>query len=79
MVMMTSPDYEEGPNSQIGEDEFFDAVESALDKLQDMQEYRDKLKLMSEKSLEQQPSQTSEAIRHPLWRTINQVFVNLLS
>ena len=34
MVMMTSPDFEEGHNSQIGEDEFFDAVETALDRLQ---------------------------------------------
>ena len=53
MVMMTSPDFEEGPNSQIGEDEFFDAVETALDRLQEEQEFRDKLKMMSVKTLHQ--------------------------
>ena len=50
---MTSPDFEEGPNSQIGEDEFFDAVETALDRLQEEQEFRDKLKMMSVKTLHQ--------------------------
>ena len=45
--MVGGPDYEEGPLSQIGEDEFFDAVESALDKLQEEQDYKDKLKKMS--------------------------------
>ena len=33
----TGPDYEEGPHSQLGEDEFFDAVENALDKLEEEQ------------------------------------------
>ena len=67
-MIMNSPDYEEGPNSQIAEDEFFDAVETALDKLQLEQEYRDKLKIMSEKSLE---APTSAAVNHPLWQTID--------
>lgn len=70
MVMMASPDYEEGPNSQIGEDEFFDAVETALDRLQEEQEFRDKLNEISEKTL-QQPS--SKVISHPLWSTIDKV------
>ena len=64
------PDYEEGPLSQIGEDEFFDAVESALDKLQEEQDYKDKLKKMSKISL---PKEISEATSHQLWPTINQV------
>ena len=67
MVMMSSPDFQEGPNSQIGEDEFFDAVETALDRLQEEQEFRDKLKMMSEKTLQQH---TSQAISHPLWQII---------
>ena len=70
MVMMASPDYEEGPNSQIGEDEFFDAVETALDRLQEEQEFRDKLNEISEKTL-LQPS--SKVISHPLWSTIDKV------
>jgi len=64
------PDYEEGPLSQIGEDEFFDAVESALDKLQEEQDYKDKLKKMSKIVL---PEEISPATNHQLWPTINQV------
>ena len=32
-VVFGGPDFEEGPHSVIKEDEFFDAVDSALDKL----------------------------------------------
>ena len=75
MVIMKSPDYEEGPNSQIGEDEFFDAVETALDKLQEEQELRDKLKQIGEKSSSVVSSSTSSsaAVNHPLWDTIDGV------
>uniref|UniRef100_A0A8C7MBZ6 Ceramide transfer protein n=1 Tax=Oncorhynchus kisutch TaxID=8019 RepID=A0A8C7MBZ6_ONCKI len=34
-----SPDYEEGPNSLINEDEFFDAVEAALDRQDKIEEH----------------------------------------
>ena len=70
---MGGPDYEEGPLSQIGEDEFFDAVESALDKLQEEQDYKDKLKKMSKIVL---PEQISEASSHQLWPTISQVLTH---
>ncbi|KAL7854256.1 hypothetical protein AOLI_G00211000 [Acnodon oligacanthus] len=43
------PDYEEGPNSLINEDEFFDAVEAALDR-------QDKIEEQTEKSRIQRPS-----------------------
>uniref|UniRef100_A0AAR2LKD4 Ceramide transfer protein n=1 Tax=Pygocentrus nattereri TaxID=42514 RepID=A0AAR2LKD4_PYGNA len=36
------PDYEEGPNSLINEDEFFDAVEAALDKQDKFEEQSEK-------------------------------------
>ena len=68
--MVGGQDYEEGPLSQIGEDEFFDAVENALDKLQEEQDYKDKLKKMSKIVL---PKEISEATNHQLWPTINQV------
>lgn len=71
VMKINSPDFEEGPNSQIGEDEFFDAVETALDKLQEEQESRDKLKKIGEKSLLNTPS--SETVNHPLWSTIDKV------
>jgi hypothetical protein len=57
---------------QMGEDEFYDAVENALDKLEEEQEYRDKLKLMSN-AMSHQPETISEATQHQLWSTINTV------
>lgn len=66
-------DFDDGPKSQIGEDEFFDAVESALDKLQEEQDYRDKLKKMSKIVENNIPAEVSEAKKHPLWPTIDSV------
>ncbi len=57
----------------MGEDEFYDAVENALDKLEEEQEYRDKLKLMSN-AMSHQPETISEATQHQLWSTINTVW-----
>jgi len=57
----------------MGEDEFYDAVENALDKLEVEQEYRDKLKLMSKSMNQQPPPPVSEATKHPLWVTIDTV------
>ena len=42
----TGPDFEEGPHSQIGEDEFFDAVENALDKLEEEQSSIDRWEIV---------------------------------
>ncbi|XP_062310652.1 ceramide transfer protein isoform X1 [Osmerus eperlanus] len=39
------PDYEEGPNSLINEDEFFDAVEAALDRQDKIEEESEKVRL----------------------------------
>uniref|UniRef100_A0A4W5KNC7 Ceramide transporter 1a n=1 Tax=Hucho hucho TaxID=62062 RepID=A0A4W5KNC7_9TELE len=39
------PDYEEGPNSLINEDEFFDAVEAALDRQDKIEEQSDKVRI----------------------------------
>ena len=47
----SGPDYEEGPHSQLGEDEFYDAVETALDKLDEELEMKDQLKEMVAKQL----------------------------
>lgn len=76
MMMVGGAEYEEGPNSQIGEDEFFDAVENALDKLQEEQDYRDKMKLMSAAVTRNQLNNLeikSEATQHQLWPTIDKV------
>lgn len=34
LMMMGSPDMQEGPNCAIGEDEFFDAVDAQLDQME---------------------------------------------
>ncbi|KAM8866333.1 ceramide transfer protein-like isoform X3 [Synchiropus splendidus] len=39
------PDYEEGPNSLINEDEFFDAVEAALDRQDKIEEQSEKARI----------------------------------
>ena len=44
VVLKGGPDFEEGPHSQIGEDEFFDAVESALDRLEEELEKKEQIK-----------------------------------
>ena len=73
-MLVGNPDYEEGPHSQIGEEEFYDAVENALDKLQEEQDYRDKLKLMSAKQMENtNVPVNNQQTMHPLWDTIQQV------
>jgi len=69
---VVSREYEESVAlSQIGEDEFFDAVENALDKLQEEQDYRDKMKLMSLSAQQDVQQQMSEATQHQLWPTID--------
>ncbi|XP_051961824.1 ceramide transfer protein-like isoform X2 [Xyrauchen texanus] len=45
------PDYEEGPNSLINEDEFFDAVEAALDRQDKIEEQCDKSRLQRSNSV----------------------------
>jgi len=42
-LLKGGPDFEEGPHSQIGEDEFFDAVESTLDRLEEELEKKEQL------------------------------------
>jgi len=51
-VLKGGPDFEEGPHSQIGEDEFFDAVESSLDRLEGELEKMDQLKNLVEEGRE---------------------------
>lgn len=46
------PDFVEGPHSQMGEEEFYDAVESALDKLESELELKDEVKSLAEAKVE---------------------------
>ncbi len=47
IILKGGPDFEEGPYSQIGEDEFYDAVDIALDKHEEDIRLRDMLRAMS--------------------------------
>lgn len=59
---MTVPIFlQEGPHSVIGEDEFFDAVESALDKMDEEEEFRERLRQ------KQLAAPRKPAAAHPLW------------
>ncbi|XP_055324849.1 ceramide transfer protein isoform X1 [Sitodiplosis mosellana] len=53
------PDSEEGPHSTLPEDEFFDAVETGLDKIEEDRQLRVRLKLQSQQS---QSSTTSSIL-----------------
>ncbi|XP_013110962.2 ceramide transfer protein isoform X1 [Stomoxys calcitrans] len=49
-ISYPGPDLEEGPHSTLPEDEFFDAVETGLDKIEEDMQLRVKLKLQSQQS-----------------------------
>ena len=70
-MLKSGPDFEEGPHSQIGEDEFYDAVENALDKFEEELEFRDKLKEISLQQLEDTIEEDSK--KHSLWLEIDEV------
>merc|ERR1711892_153725 len=59
------PDYEEGPHSQLGEDEFYDAVETALDKLEEELEKKEQLKSF--------PSQETEMVTRNMHRLDSEI------
>ncbi|XP_066148344.1 ceramide transfer protein [Euwallacea fornicatus] len=64
------PDLEEGPHSVLADDEFYDAVESGLDKMEEEQELREKLKTGQ---IPVTPPPTSPALQHRLWPEIDRV------
>ncbi|XP_073840208.1 ceramide transfer protein isoform X1 [Musca autumnalis] len=49
-ISYPGPDLEEGPHSTLPEDEFFDAVETGLDRIEEDMQMRVKLKLQSQQS-----------------------------
>ncbi|XP_063921593.1 ceramide transfer protein isoform X2 [Zophobas morio] len=65
------PDLEEGPHSVLADDEFYDAVESGLDKMEEEQELRDRLK--SGQVIPVASSPTSPASSHCLWPQIEKI------
>nr|CAG4644029.1 EOG090X07NG [Lepidurus arcticus] len=67
VIVRVGPDYEEGPHSTIGEEEFYDAVETGLDKLEEEQEFYERLRA------KQGTKFNSKSSAHPLWKEIDRV------
>ncbi|XP_059620704.1 ceramide transfer protein-like isoform X1 [Phlebotomus argentipes] len=90
---LPGPDMEEGPHSTLPEDEFFDAVESGLDKMEEDTQMRVRLKLQSQLSCpdaypdedavaavdEEEFGTGGEAQTHRLWQEIDHMCVEQLS
>ncbi|KAL1115010.1 hypothetical protein AAG570_007833 [Ranatra chinensis] len=66
----TGPDQEEGPHSTLGEEEFYDAVETGLDRLEEEDALRERLK---QSSLCDTPVPSVNPTSHPLWTEIERV------
>jgi collagen type IV alpha-3-binding protein len=65
------PDLEEGPHSVLADDEFYDAVESGLDKMEEEQELRERLKCGQ--AIPITPPPTSPANSHRLWPEVEDI------
>lgn len=66
------PDCEEGPHSTMNEDEFYDAMETGLDKMEEEVEYRHRLKKQHSVIVASSGS-SSSASSHYLWPEIDRV------
>ncbi|XP_063971945.1 ceramide transfer protein isoform X1 [Diachasmimorpha longicaudata] len=75
VVIHGGPDYEEGPHSALCDEEFYDAVETGLDKLDEDNQLRDRLK---KKSVSVALSPVTEAKSHKLWPEIEKVTLEQL-
>ncbi|XP_063226117.1 ceramide transfer protein [Bacillus rossius redtenbacheri] len=68
LVIHGSPDFEEGPHNTLNDEEFYDAVESGLDKIEEDVEFRERLKHKQSSS-----RSLSKASQHRLWSQIDRV------
>ncbi|XP_012277548.1 collagen type IV alpha-3-binding protein [Orussus abietinus] len=64
------PDYEEGPHSALCDEEFYDAVETGLDRIDEENQLRDRLK---QKSVSIPLSPATPAVNHRLWPEIEKI------
>ncbi|XP_076751697.1 ceramide transfer protein [Xylocopa sonorina] len=69
------PDYEEGPHSALCDEEFYDAVETGLDKIDEENQLRDRLK---QKSVSILTTPTMSAVKHRLWPEIEKITMEQL-
>ncbi|KAI9577698.1 hypothetical protein GQX74_010885 [Glossina fuscipes] len=65
-ISYPGPDFEEGPHSPLPEDEFFDAVETGLDKIEEDMQLRAKLKLQTQLSQISVHSYTALGLNQPV-------------
>lgn len=77
------PDCEEGPHSTMNEDEFYDAMETGLDKMEEEVEYRHRLKkqhsvLAASTGTTVNTTNNSMAPAHHLWPEIDRVTMEQL-
>ncbi|KAK7862762.1 hypothetical protein R5R35_010382 [Gryllus longicercus] len=73
VVVHSSPDFEEGPHSTLNEEEFYDAVETGLDKIEEDVEFRERMK--SKQSVK---APLSKATQHKLWPEIDRITMEQL-
>ena len=71
------PDYEEGPHSEIREEEFFDALDAILDKHDQQQEEKRQLKIRA-KEIGYPSESLPETIDHPLWPQVDKITLEQL-
>lgn len=75
VIINGGPDYEEGPHSALCDEEFYDAVETGLDRIEEENMLKDRLK---QKSVAIPMAPTTSAINHRLWPDIEKVTMEQL-
>jgi len=73
---MRGPDYEEGPHSVMGEDEFYDAVDATLSALDEEEHLRERIRTRRSHQPEEEATPGS---RHPLYAEIDPTTAEQLS
>ncbi|ESN95992.1 hypothetical protein HELRODRAFT_114561 [Helobdella robusta] len=72
-VIKGGPDYEEGPHSMLNDEEFFDAIDATLDKMEKEEEEKLKLQTIELRSPPPKMPQTCLEPTHPLYSEINRI------
>ncbi|KAJ8669971.1 hypothetical protein QAD02_001230 [Eretmocerus hayati] len=75
LVIHGGPDYEEGPHSALCDEEFYDAMETGLDKIDEDNQIKDRLK---QKSAAIPSAPSTPAIKHRLWPEIDRITLEQL-
>lgn len=79
LALHGSPDYEEGPHSALNDEEFYDAVETGLDKMDEELELHDRLKTKQQQQMFSGPCRAlSKASQHRLWPEIDRIAMEQL-